>query len=259
MQRIFVETTIQIHRLLQNPAIYDTIQITLQTHEAVTSTYVWMEVQRTLGQDYQYLIDLLLTKQPTTIAQLICHLGVGENVYSARRLQRMLHIMAYRLEELNTATLEPIETAYQLKRQCRRLLHQTFFEHIDQVVDSTVCDLIQPGYTIPIGGRMSCRRETARCVLHELLDTNRDVLQNLQADAAALTLLDTNTKQALTDISTDSTAAKGERNCWALGDVIITLECPTDALLWTTNLRHFEPLCKVLGKHLFYPDQALTG
>lgn len=173
MPRIFVETTIQLHRLLQNPATYDTIQSTLQTHQTVTSTYVWMEVQRTLGQDYQYLIDLLLTKQPTTIAQLIRHLGVGDQLYSSRRLQRILHIMAAWLEQLQIPTIEPIETAYHLRRQCRRLVHQTFFEHMDQVVDSTVCDLIQPGYTIPVGGRMACRRETARCSLHELLDTNR--------------------------------------------------------------------------------------
>lgn len=256
MQRIFVETTIQIHRLLQNPATYPTIQSTLQTHSTVTSTYVWMEVQRTLGQDYHYLIDLLLTKQPTTIAQLLRYLGVGERVFSSRRLQRLLHIMAYWLEQLHTTAIDPIETAYQLRRHCRRLLQQTFFEHIDQVVDATVCDLIQPDYTIPAGGRMSCRRETACCSLPRLLDNNQVARQNLQTDAAALAVLDTNTKQALADIRPDATRAKGERNCWALGDVIITLECPLDALLWTTNLRHFEPLCKALGKHLFYPDKT---
>lgn len=226
MQRLFVETTIQIHRLLQNPATYDTIQTTLQTHTTVTSTYVWMEVQRTVGQDYQFLIDLLLTKQPTTIAQLVRYLGVGQSLYSSRRLPRILHIMAYWLEQLNTTAIDPIETAYQLRRQCRRLLHQTFFEHIDQVVDSTGCDLIQPDYTIPVGGRMSCRRETARCSLHELLDKNQIAMQNLQADAAALNLLDTSTRAAPADIATDTSLAKGERNCWALGDVIITLECP---------------------------------
>lgn len=131
MQRIFVETTIQIHRLLRNPASYDTIQTTLQTHEAVTSTYVWMEVQRTLA------------------------------------------------------------------------------------------------------------------------------IQKLQTDTAALTTLGTKTSAALADVATDANMAKGEHNCWALGDLIITLECPSDAMLWTTNFRHFEPLCKALNKHLFYPDQAL--
>jgi len=254
MPRIFVETTIQVQRLLHDPAAYDTIQTILQTHETVTSTYVWMEVQRTLGQDYLYLIDLLLSKQPASIAQLIRLLGAGENVYSARRLQRMLHIVAYWLEQLNTSTFEPIEMAYQLRRQCRRLLHQTFFDNIDQVVNPTVCDLIQPGYTTMPGGRISCRRETAHCSLHELLNENRAAIQNLLADTPALNELDANTRHALADSMVDFTMAKGERNCWALGDVIITLECPTDALLWTTNLRHFEPLCNALGRRLFYPE-----
>lgn len=166
----------------------------------------------------------------------------------------MLHIMAYWLEQLNTATIEPIETAYQLRRQCRRLLHQTFFEQIDEVVNPTACDLIQLDYVIPPGGRMSCRRETARCSLPELLAQNREAIRRLQEEPTALHALETNTKQALTDITADFTQAKGERNCWALGDLIITLECPADALLWTTNTRHFEPLCKALGKRLFYPD-----
>ena len=74
MQRVFVETTIQIQRLLHDPLTYHAIQTTLQSCQTVTSTYVWMEVQRTLGQDYQYLIDLLLTKQPTTLAQLLRHM-----------------------------------------------------------------------------------------------------------------------------------------------------------------------------------------
>ena len=254
MPRVFVETTIQIQRLLHDPLTYDTIQDTLQSCQTVSSTYVWMKVQRTLGQDYQYLIELLLTKQPTTLAHLLRHLGAGQQLYSSRRLQRMLHIMAYWLEQLNTATIEPIETAYQLKRQRRRLLQQTFFEQIDEVVNPTACDLIQPDYVVPTGGRMSCRRETARCALHELLDQNREAIQRLQGDGTALNALETNTKQALIDSAADFTLAKGERNCWALGDLIITLECPADALLWTTNTRHFEPLCKALGKRLFYPN-----
>lgn len=254
MQRVFVETTIQIQRLLHDPLTYDAIQTTLQSCQTVTSTYVWMEVQRTLGQDYEYLINLLLTNQPTTLAQLLRHLGSGQHLYSQRRLQRMLHIMAYWFEQLNMATIEPIETAYQLKRQRRRLLQQTFFEQIDEVVSSTACDLIQPDYVMLPSGRISCRRETARCSLPELLAQNREAIQRLQADAVALNALETNTKQTLTDITADFTLAKGERNCWALGDLIITLECPSDALLWTTNTRHFEPLCKAFGKRLFYPN-----
>jgi hypothetical protein len=95
---------------------------------------------------------------------------------------------------------------------------------------------------------MSCRRETARCSLHELLGKNYTLLQKLQADSTALNALDTGTQRAFADSMTDLTLAKGERNCRSLGDLIITLKCPPDAALWTTNVRHFEPLCKAFGR-----------
>lgn len=85
-----------------------------------------MEVQRTLGQDCQYLVDLLLTKRPTTVAQLMHYLGVDKQVYSARRLQRMLQIMAYCLAQLHTSQIEPTEVAYFLRLQCKRMLHKDF-------------------------------------------------------------------------------------------------------------------------------------
>jgi hypothetical protein len=81
MQRLFLETTIQIQRLLYGNAEREKIAQTLNQYETLTSTYVWMEVQRTIGQDYQYLIDLLLAKQPTTFAQLLQLIGEGENYF----------------------------------------------------------------------------------------------------------------------------------------------------------------------------------
>lgn len=254
MQRIFVEMTIQIHGLVREPSSYTAIQTILQTNHTITSTYVWMEVQRTLGQDYQYLIELLLTKQPATVGQLLGHLGFSEDLYSARRIKRLLQIMTYWLGQFDTTTIRPIEMAYQLRSQYRRILHKTFFEQIDQVLNPTVCDLIQPNYTVPSSGRMSCRRETARCSLHELLRANDTAIQKLQADSAVLKALDANTQRALREITNDFTVAKGEQNCWSLGDLIIVLECPPDALLWTTNLRHFAPLCQAFGRQLFQPD-----
>ena len=63
--------------------------------------------------------------------------------------------------------------------------------------------------------------------------------------------LEPKTLRALEDILLDTNTAKGERNCWSMGDLIIALECPPDAALWTTNRKHFEPLCQVLGRTLF--------
>ncbi|MFQ5854306.1 MAG: hypothetical protein ACE5LU_01485 [Anaerolineae bacterium] len=122
------------------------------------------------------------------------------------------------------------------------------------MLDTTACDLVRPGYTVTPGGRMSCRRETARCALPGLLNDHADAMQQLQADTSALTALNAGTRRALQEITSDPDLAKGERSCWSLGDLIIVLECPPNAALWTTNLRHFEPLCRVLGRQIFQSD-----
>nr|MBC8234005.1 hypothetical protein [bacterium] len=44
--------------------------------------------------------------------------------------------------------------------------------------------------------------------------------------------------------------ALGERTCWALGDVIIALEVPDDALIYTAD-GHFEVISKAIGKQLY--------
>jgi len=212
-----------------------------------------MEVQRTVGQDIQYLINLFLTERPVTVAQLMNHLGEGENLFSPRSLRRVLLIVAQLLDELGN-TFEPLDAIYLLRRQKEWMIHRQFFDGIDQVIDGTTCDLIQPAYEVPAGGRISCRRETARCNLVPLLQPHTESLQLLKDNAAALALLGRQTERAITEISRNLDVAKGERNCWSIGDLILVLECPPDAALWTTNLRHFEPLCKHFGRQMFHTD-----
>lgn len=257
MQRVFLETTIQIQRLLYGGEERRKIDQVLAPYEVLTSTYVWMEVQRTIGQDYQYLIDLLLTKRPTTFAQLLRLIGGSESLYSLRSTRRILHIVTQLLEELKTTTLNPLATAYRLQEERRWLLHHEFFANVQQVLDVTHCDLVQPTYRVATGGRMSCRRTTAQCNLPALLRQSTDSIQQLHNAVETLSALDAKTKRALAAIQSDFNLAKGEQNCWALADLIIVLECPTVAALWTTNVRHFAPLCQALGRTWFQPSVLL--
>lgn len=56
--------------------------------------------------------------------------------------------------------------------------------------------------------------------------------------------------ELIAEVLEDTTKAQGRNNCWALGDVIITLEVPDDAVLYTTDIRHFQPVCTALGKKM---------
>jgi len=251
MSPIFLETTIQIQRLMYAPKIRHTINAVVQEHEVYTSTYVWMELQRTVGQDYQYLIDLLNEQLPDTLSDFFYLVGEYQNVFSARRPGRIINVLGQLVSEFPGPEIDPLEIAEYLDSRRRWIVHNQFFHGIDHVVDTTLCDLIKPDYTIPQGGRMSCRRETAQCALPNLLSQHSHQLHQLQNNEVSLSSLDTTTRQSVLRVTEDVEMAKGERTCWPLGDLIIVLECPQDALLWTTNLRHFEPLCQIFGRQLY--------
>jgi len=40
------------------------------------------------------------------------------------------------------------------------------------------------------------------------------------------------------------------KNCRDCGDAIIAVESPSDALLFTTNIKHFEPICSEIKKKI---------
>jgi len=255
MPRIFLETTIQIQRLIYDQSVRQTINAKFQDNEIITSTYVWMEVQRTVRQDYQYLIDLLILRKPTTMSLFMHYVGESQNIYSARRLGRMMQILAQMIDEFQILTIDPFEAADYLRNQCVWAVKRGFFEGVDIILDTTMCDLVKPDYDIPQGGRMSCRRETAQCALPDLLNGHLSDIQQIALDTELLSSLGPTTQKNLPNIVNDPNLAKGERNCWSLGDLIIALECPSDALLWTTNISHFEPLCRHLERKLYDPNK----
>lgn len=254
MQPIFIETTIQVERLLAEPAVQSMIEAVLHKNKTLTSSYVWMEYRRTIGQDYSYLINLFRQLAPVTVPQLLRHIGHGESLFSLRRFRRLLRITSKFLEQITTVNFDPFEVADLLEAESDWLINHHFFDGIDQMLDTTACDLVRPEYKISPGGRISCRRETARCALPALLKSKAPLLQQLSTTPTVLAALESKTRRALTEVSVDAELAKGEHNCWSLGDLILVLECPPDALLWTTNRRHFEPLCQLLGRQIFQPD-----
>jgi len=57
-------------------------------------------------------------------------------------------------------------------------------------------------------------------------------------------------RAALSRILNDWRVAKGQKNCWPIGDCILTLEVPTGYQIFTTNLKHFQLLCAAVGKEV---------
>ncbi len=128
---------------------------------------------------------------------------------------------------------------------------------IAELLDTTACGLARERpllhgdiYRL----RTQCTRQVKECILTERLLEHRSAIQLLavglrnHAEPALARLGDLCER-----ILAEPDVARG-RNCtWWLGDLVIALEMPAHAPLYTTNRRHFEPLCQLLGKQLYDP------
>jgi len=109
-------------------------------------------------------------------------------------------------------------------------------QSVDEVINHVHCDLTQE--TVQIGdyihSRLSCNARIAQCQLVPFLSEHREQLLQIQQamESAPREKVDQRTLSALRRVNADVTKALGERTCWALGDVIIALEAPDDALIY---------------------------
>ncbi|MFN8488309.1 MAG: hypothetical protein U0350_11995 [Caldilineaceae bacterium] len=247
---IFLDTTIQIERVTAVQARQQAIARELAGKRIITSSYVLGEYKRTLVRDAIVLYNLVqkteeLFDVETQIAQL----------FNKRSVSRCL---------LLWATLHR-QGVYERKKILRSLhtyiahgLTNRFMIGIDEVLNTTECGLAkevplleQTDYQL----RTHCTRRVKECLLAEHCQAQQSNLQTV-ADGlkdhpeAALARMATVCAQILQDPD----MARG-RNCTAyLGDLVIALELPTEAAFYTTNHRHFAPLCALLGKQLYFPQ-----
>lgn len=89
---------------------------------------------------------------------------------------------------------------------------------------------------------MPYRRGEMSCHIVEFLSEHRAELQEL---AVALETDYPRIAQACRDVVANPTNAQGN-TCKTLGDVIIALQTPDDAVLWTSDAS-FEVICPTLG------------
>jgi len=264
---LFVDTSIQVSKVLgskeQNARILARLE---QADNVVTSSYVLMEFNRRVISDCIWLHKLM--KGTPVFAYLLRRIvqeGFG------RQKQSTIFILTKLLLEYAEAPLLVDTPEFWnklldgLERFIDGQLHKLFFEGIDStfssLVNVTECNI---AHQLPTKHqtkegkaeyvyRYSCRRGEARCQLPQLLQEHSDELLALEQ---ILEEQDANAElkkafSALSQIRKHKegwNAAKGRKNCWRLGDVIITLEVPEGYTLLTTNARHFVPLCEILGK-----------
>ncbi|MEM7539201.1 MAG: hypothetical protein AAF639_43990 [Chloroflexota bacterium] len=227
---IFLETTIQIDRVLGNRERQLALERELRNYRLVTSRYVLGEYLRTVVKDATRLHEFLL---------IYPHLddvltAVGQH-YNKREASRMMLLLGALLRSGNT--LEPVTYNQQvlldrIVRMIKATLVRRFHAGIDELIDDVQCGLARerpvqstsnPSYQL----RSQCVRTVRECALAEHMETWKPQLALLaeglsESSDPALARMG----QLAGRIIDDPVFARG-RNCtWHLGDMVIALELP---------------------------------
>ena len=269
---IFLDTTIQVDRLLQTADIQANIQQNLIDKRIYTSSTVYMELKRTVLQDIRYVHALVERKcaassTPTVLLSDIDRwLASGQGNFSVRSRDRCKFVTATikdAFPQKNVhkdhlfAFLQTLVFDLEMEFFAIDLGHDSYFDirAENAYIDIAGCVLSQPKH--PPGDilntRLSCAAATTTCKLDHFFAQHADELHAIHHILSALPTQQRDTKafNVLTDVLTNGYhRALGERSCWALGDIVIALESPYDAAIYTTNERHFRLLCQALGKQL---------
>ncbi len=246
---IFLDTTIQIERLTGVRARRAQLTAQLAGKEVSTSAYVLGEFLRALVKDCITLYTLV--SQNVYLDDVEVQIA---NRFNKREASRCLLLWA----SLHRARVYGREKVLcTLRSYIEYGLVQAFMAGVDQVSDATGCGLAQERPQRVEGTyrlRVQCRRDVKECRLEEWLALHSSVLDSIppylraSGESALIKI-----GELLDEFPHTPEIAWG-RNCtWYLGDLVIALECPANAALYTTNRRHFELLCARLGKQLYEP------
>ena len=170
--------------------------------------------------------------------------------YSGRTVKMALKILA-KLDEGNVLDNEKI--LLRLRRYIRWQLMDWFMRDIELLLDETECELARENVIEMEGdftANLRCNKKLCQRNLPAFLSRHvteikkiNDMLKNEKEFSSLCSRLE--------KIIGDLESSKGEKTCWTLSDLIICLELPEDARIYTTNVSHFEPICRIANKKLF--------
>ncbi len=254
--KIFLDNTIQIERIIV-PSRRAIIQphLTAEGTSVISSTYLLMEYRRTVVADFIAVHNLV--KSYKQLGAAVAHLSSGRARFSKRMIERRQMILGMAMVDCEDAdeSLTRVGVLRILELYLEGGLERRFMENITTLTNVTDCDLAKYPLIQRADGyyelTTTCNKKRVRCQLPAFLQQNAHSLQRIEqfikqhAAGEYQELL-----EKLAQVTTDFSQARGQRTCWKLGDIIIALEAPPDALIYTTD-KDFKTICTALGRKLY--------
>jgi hypothetical protein len=245
---VFLDTTIIIERIFEEPARRQEIERALGRRLAMTADYVLMEFKRAVLRTCVLLYSL--AREAGSLQALFRRLS-RLRTYEHRLANRYSLLLAWISRE---AQLEWNEVIERLEMLIEWQLLREFDAVVDEVYPCLDCRLAR---VEPIRGDdyylldMKCRREIVQCeIVDFVIGHHKELSVIAQALAEIEDVALMRVKEVIEEVLEEPSKARGRKNCWALGDVFVALCAPKDSPIYTTNRRHFEPICAALSKKL---------
>lgn len=255
-QLVFLDTSIQIARVIGTKEQQAQIERELKHANCrfITSSYVFMEFQRSLWADFVYIYNQM--RQCNDWADIAHQLRSGSRSHRPRSLGNCLQIFTWVLVESNLTYARALDF---LELQVTQTLPEDFWLHVEPVQDQLGCDLVKSGMSLQPNGQYelacTCRKETAACHLPHFLSMQQSRLHSFATYLAVHPNIikdQARVEHLLTTVIKTPQAAWGQSSCWPLGDVIIALQIPANASLWTLDA-DFRSLIEAFDLQLYQP------
>lgn len=239
----YLDTTIQLSKLFAPSAIRHMIQQRIKEQPCVVANYARMEYLRWLEPAvavHQLLQEEIARNRTTALSEVQARILLTHG----RNQNKMLSILTWLLRAYSP---DARMLVVYLKTLIEYEFHAAFIQGVEQLSDPIACPLMNlqaipqaNGYRLE--PNLGYRRGAMPCHIIDFLQGHRNALQEL---AAALQEAYPPIADACKRVLKNPTDAQGN-TCKTLGDVIIALQTPADAILWTTDAS-FDLICPALG------------
>ena len=243
---IFLETTVQIDRIIGRQEKREKIRRNIDGQRLCTSGHVLAEFNRTLIKDAVTFRNLLLTSPD--VGEAVLRL---DKYPKNRKFSRTVFLLA-RLGFVN----DKQNTLDRLEFYVERKLHDLFWESMEQEYysDGVKCAHRQwqakqeASGAYDINGLRCIKASPPACGVGDFVEMNRNALEQFISAAHAYPRTNVLKAAELLDAILDGTESPfGRNNCYTISDTLIVLEAHSEAEVYSTD-GDIHAICEILDK-----------
>ena len=253
---VFLDTTVQIDRILGTQDRRNTISFNLRGRRAATSGHVLGEFNKTLLKDAVAFLELLGSSPNVSEAIKRLH-------HYGRQYPRTIDLLAtLGLDDDKQKTMERLEKFIEWQA------HDQFWEPIDRAVctDEVGCVLKSwipepdESGSYDVSGLKCLKENPPSCAVQEFIEKNRPAIDDFVV--AAKDSRRENVRragEALGKIIRGEDVPFGERsNCYSIADTMIVLESRSDAEVYSTD-GDVASVCEIIGRRRYNESPLHSG